>query len=329
MIKVLVTGGTGFLGSHIALRLLERGDAVRILARRKTPFAENGSVEFVQGDVADFDTVRKACRGVDAVIHTAAKEGVEPNKRPFFQTNVQGTRNLLDACRAEGVPRFVFTSSPSAVDGGVPLEGADETLPYPCRSLSTYALTKRLAEEMVLGANSASFLTCAIRPRLIWGPGDRQLIPRVIEKARKGTLRQVGDGANLIDTTFIDNAAEAHLLALDALAPGSPVPGNAYFISQGEPVDCWEWINRILEMAGLPPVRKRLSFRCAYRFGALLEWGYALCCPNTEPPMTRFLATQLAQSYWFSIEKARRDLNYVPRVTLAEGAERLRAWLSR
>ena len=329
MIKVLVTGGTGFLGSHIAARLVERGDDVRILARRKTSFAENGSVEFVQGDVADFETVLRACRGVDAVIHTAAKEGIEPNKRPFYRTNVQGTRNLLDACRAAGVPRFVFTSSPSAVDGGTPLEGADETQPYPRKSLSTYAVTKRLAEEMVLGANSGSFLTCAIRPRLIWGPGDRQLIPRVIEKAQKGLLRQIGDGTNLIDTTYIDNAADAHILALDALAPGSPVAGNAYFISQGEPVNCWDWLNRILDMAGIPPVRKRLSFRWAYRFGALFEWGYALFRPNAEPPITRFLATQLAQSYWFRIEKARRDFNYTPRVTTAEGAERLCAWLHR
>ena len=326
--KVLVTGGTGFLGSHIVRQLLDRGDAVRIVARHRTASVERTCVEFVEADICDTKTIIAACRGVDAVIHTAAHEGIEPGHAKFLKTNVYGTRNVLAGCRNAGVKYLVATSSPSVIDAGKPLEGVDESFPYPEHTLSFYAKTKRIAEESVLSANSASLLTCAIRPRLIWGPGDRQLIPRIIEKARRGHLWQIGQGDNLLDTTYVENAADAHILALDALRTNPSVPGNAYFISQGEPVNCWDWLNKILNMAGIPSIKKRISFRKAYCLGAVLEGFYALFRPEIEPPLTRFLATQLAQSYWFNIDKAHRDLKYTPKVSTDEGERRLRAWLS-
>lgn len=326
--KVLVTGGTGFLGLYIVERLLARGDAVRVLARHRAGGAVLRDVEFCEADIRDREKTVEACRGVDAVIHTAAKEGVEPSRALFFETNFEGTRNILDGCRRHGVYRLVATSSPSVIDGGTPLEGVDETIPYPKRSLSFYAASKRAAEEQVLRANSNALLTCAIRPRLLWGPRDRQLIPRMIAKAKSGQLRRIGTGTNLLDITYVENAADAHILALNALTPGSPVPGNAYFISQGCPVNCWDWIDRVLEMAGCPAVRKRISFGTAYTLGTFYENFYRVFKRGCEPPITRFLATQLAFSYWFDISKARRDLNYEPKVTTEEGIQRLREWLT-
>lgn len=326
--RVLVTGGTGFLGSHIVKRLLDRGDDVRILARHRTEFVEQMDTEFIMADICDVEKVADACRDVDAVIHTAAHEGVELKYETFLKTNVHGTKSVVEGCRRAGVRYLIATSSPSVVDPGKSLEGADETCPYPKKSLSHYAKTKRIAEEIVLGANSLSLLTCAIRPRLIWGPGDKQLIPRIIEKSRKGHLYQIGDGDNLLDITYVENAADAHILALNALQVNPvAVQGNAYFISQGEPVNCWSWVNKILNMVGIPSVKKKLSFKKAYCLGAFFEGFYTIFRPSSEPPITRFLATQLSQSYWFNIDKARRDLKYCPKVSTEEGEQRLMLWL--
>lgn len=328
MMKILVTGGTGFLGSHIVRRLIDRGDDVRVVARHRTEFVEQVGAEFFKADICDNEKIVAACRDVDAVIHTAAHEGIEPKHSAFLKTNVFGTNSVLEGCQKSGVRCLVATSSPSVVDSGKSLEGVDETCPYPQKTLSFYAKTKRIAEELILGANSPSLLTCAIRPRLIWGPGDKQLIPRIIEKARRRQLCQIGEGNNLLDITYVENAADAHILALDALQTNPAVPGNAYFISQGEPVNCWNWVNKILNMAGIPSIKKRLSFKRAYCLGAFFEGVYSVFRPSGEPPITRFLATQLANSYWFNIDKARRDLKYVPKVSTEEGEKRLMAWLS-
>ena len=326
--KVLVTGGTGFLGSHIVRRLLDRGDDVRVVARHRTEFVEQTGIDFTMADICDVEKIAVACRDVDAVIHTAAHEGAELKYETFLKTNVYGTKSVVEGCRRAGVRFLIATSSPSVVDPGESLEGVDETCPYPKKSLSYYAKTKRIAEEIVLRANSPSLLTCAIRPRLIWGPGDKQLIPRIIARARRGHLYQIGKGDNLLDITYVENAADAHLLALNALqANPAAVQGNAYFISQGEPVNCWSWVNKVLNMAGIPSVKKTLSFKKAYCLGALFEGVYAIFRPNAEPPITRFLATQLSQSYWFNIEKARRDLKYQPQVSTEEGEKRLMTWL--
>jgi nucleoside-diphosphate-sugar epimerase len=246
--------------------------------------------------------------------------------------NRTGTELLLATARRAGVRRFIYTSSPSVAFGGVDQRGVDESAPYDFGWMEAnrayYSYTKACAEQAVLAANGASLRTCALRPHLIWGPGDTHLIPRLIARARSGRLRRVGDGTNLVDVTYVENAAEAHLLAADALASeAAPAAGSAYFISQGEPVNCWDWINEILALVNLPPVAKTMSFETARRIGAACELLYGTLGLRREPPMTRFLASQLSTSHWFEIGAARRELGYAPRVSTADGMQRLAAWL--
>lgn len=325
--KVLVIGGGGFLGSAIARRLRERGDNVTVLGRNLYPHLRRLDIRTVQGDVCDGQAVRAACSSHDAVCHVAAKIGIWGRRRDFFEINVLGTRNVIDACRRDGVGRLVFTSSPSVVVGEQGLTGVDESQPYPERYLAHYPATKAEAERAVLAANGPDFSTVALRPHLIWGPGDTQLVPRLLKRARRTRLAQVGDGSNLVDMTYIDNAADAHVAALDRLTPDAACAGSAYFISQGEPVRLWGWINDLLTRLGLPVVQKRLSYHAARRLGALLEIAYASLRLRSEPVMTRFLASQLAKPHYFSISAARSDLGYVPAVSTSEGLDRLVAWI--
>ncbi len=341
--RILVTGGGGFLGRHLVRQLLARGEKVRIFSRNRYPELELLGVESLQGDLRNPKDVLLACSGQDAVFHTASLPGISVWRRPYFETNVLGTRNIIQGCLKAGVSKLIYTSSPSATDGGRPLCGVDESIPYPKKFLAWYSETKSIAEREVLAANGTLWhvhdelgttregilLTCALRPHLIWGPGDRHLIPRLFSRAQFGRLVQVGDGNNIVDVIYVDNAAKAHLLACDALAEGSPVAGSAYYLSQGKPVSCWGWIDQLLHLANLPPVTKKISFRTAWYAGAFLETCYKLSGRTTEPIMTRFLATQLAQSYWFNIARARNDLGYVPWVSTEEGMDRLKDSIKR
>jgi len=328
-VKVLVTGAGGFLGQYLVAQLVARGDRVRGLARGSYPALERLGVESVRADIRDRQAVQAAVSGVEVVYHTAAVPGVWGAWELFHSVNVRGTENVIAACRACGVRKLVFTSSPSVTFDGTDQCGVDESAPYPQRWLCHYPHTKALAEQAVLAANDGrDLLTCALRPHLIWGPRDPHLVPRLIDRARRGRLRQVGDGNNLIDMVYVENAARAHLLAADALGDQSPVAGRAYFITQGEPVRCWDWINAILGLVGLPPVRRRISARLARCAGALLETAYRLPRIEREPLMTRFLAAQLATSHYFNIERARRDFGYQPLVSTDEGMRRLGAWLT-
>jgi nucleoside-diphosphate-sugar epimerase len=319
----LVTGGGGFLGRHIVEQLAARGDRVRSLARGRYPALEQLGVECRQGDVRDAAVVRAACEGVQVVFHTAALAGIWGPWADYYGINVVGTQNVIDGCRAMGVERLVFTSSPSVTFDGTSQAGVDESAPYPARWLCHYSHTKALAEQAVLAANAPSLATCALRPHLIWGPRDRHLIPRLIERAAAGQLRRVGDGTNRIDMVYVDNAAEAHLQAADALSPASAVAGKAYFISQGEPVNCWQWIDEILALRGLPPVERSISLSAAWWIGAILEAAHRVLMLKGEPRMTRFLAAQLGTSHYFNIARARRDFGYEPRISTAEGMRRL------
>ena len=320
--KALVTGGNGFLGSAIVRMLRARGDEVAALCRSSYEHIAPYVSRVFQGDLRDAGAVRAACAGVDVVFHVAALAGIWGPRREYFSINVDGTRNVIEACRANGVPRLVYTSSPSAVFGREELCGVDETQQYPARYLATYPETKAAAERLVLAANNDSLATVALRPHLIWGPGDPHLIPRVIQRAREGKLVQVGDGKNLVDITYIDNAAQAHLLAADALRPNSPCAGRAFFISQGDPVMLWPWLNQILAAVGAPAVVRRISFSAAYHVGAMLEAAYHMVGARSEPRMTRFLACQLAKSHYFNIAAARRELGYEPRISTQEGLKR-------
>ena len=322
--KALVTGAGGFLGLYVVEQLVARGDRVRAFCRGSYPALESLGVETCQADLRDREATVAACRGVDVVFHVAGIAGVGGSWKLYHGINTLGTRHVVEGCRRHGVGRLVYTSSPSVTFDGTDQKGVDESAPYPADWLSHYPHSKALAEQHVLEANGTDGLsTCSLRPHLIWGPRDRHLIPRLLARARSGRLRRVGDGRNLVDMVYVDNAAQAHLQAADVLEPGSPVAGGAYFISQGEPVNCWEWIDQILSLGGLPPVDKSISLSAAWKIGATLEVVYRLLCLKAEPPMTRFVAAQLATSHYFDITRAREDFGYEPTVSIEEGMRRL------
>ena len=286
-------------------------------------------VESVQGDIRDVRAVRSAVEGMDVVFHSAAVADIWGPWERFYSINVQGTLNILQACQVAGVRKLVFTSSPSVTFDGIDQCGVDETAAIPSGGCAIIRTRKALAEQAVLAANGRQgTLTCALRPHLIWGPRDGHLVPRLIDRARRGRLRQVGDGKNLVDMIYVENAAQAHLQAADALEAHSPLAGRAYFISQGEPIRCWDWINAVLALAGLPPVRHRMSAAAARRVGGVLETVFLLLGIEREPIMTRFLAAQLATSHYFRIDRARRDFGYQPTVSTDEGMRRLGLWLA-
>lgn len=321
--KALVTGGGGFLGLAIVRKLRERGDEVRSFSRGTYPVLDELGVESVSGDLADETAVLEAARGCDIVFHVAAKAGVWGPAESYHRTNVVGTDNVLKACAAAGIERLVYTSTPSVTFAGTDQMGVDESAPYPERYLNDYARTKSIAERRVLESNGGDLATVALRPHLIWGPGDPHLVPRILDRARSGRLRLLGDRPNEVDSVYVDNAADAHILAADRLAPGSAIAGKAYFITQGEPLPLAELMNRILAAAGLPPVERRISPGLAYLVGSVMEIVYGLLGIEREPPMTRFVARQLSTAHWFDISAARRDLDYAPAISLDEGMERL------
>ncbi|MEX2382589.1 MAG: NAD-dependent epimerase/dehydratase family protein [Opitutales bacterium] len=326
--RILVTGGGGFLGRSLVRKLLVRGDEVHILGRSPQPDLDRKGVRVISCDLADSERVVEACRGMDTVFHVAARAGVWGSWRSYYEPNVQGTLAVIEGCRKAAVPRLVHTSTPSVVFNGEPLRNADERMPYGKDWLCHYAHTKALAEREVLAANEPGKLsTVALRPHLIWGVGDTHLIPRVVERARQGKLRIVGAGENLVDIVHVENASEAHLLAEAALDEPGRADGKAYFITQGEPVVLWTWINDLLRRLGAPPVEKRISLRAAYAAGATLEGVYRLLGRKEEPPMTRFVAVELAKDHYFDLSAARRDLAYEPRVSTEAGLEELvRHW---
>lgn len=324
--KVLVTGGGGFLGSAICRLLRARGDDVLSVARTRHAALDALGVQQAQVDISDRDSLVHTARGVDAVIHVAAKAGAWGYWDDYHATNVVGTEHAIAACRANRIPRLVYTSTPSVVHAGGDLEGVDESIPYAKHYRAHYPHTKAIAERQVLAANDAQLSTVALRPHLIWGPGDTQLLPRIVARARAGRLRLVGRDRKRIDVVYVDNAAQAHVDALDRLAPGAACAGRAYFISQGEPIHLDDMINGMLRACDLPPETRRVPYAVAFAAGALLEAVYGVLRIEAEPPMTRFIAEQLATAHWYDISAARRDLGYQPAISTAEGLLRLAQW---
>lgn len=321
--KALVTGGGGFLGSAIVNILVERGDTVYSLARNEYPELNKLGVTQHQGDLTTLEAVTKAAKGCDVIFHVAANAGIWGNYQGYYETNVIGTRNILNACKQHKIPRLVFSSSSSVVFNGKNQEFIDETEPYPEKYLTHYPATKAKAEQEVLAANSNELSTVSLRPHLIWGPGDNHLIPRLLDRVKSGKLRKIGHGKKLVDTIFITNAAQAHVLAADKLSPSSPIAGKAYFISQDEPMSMDDLLDKISIAGGLTPVNKFIPDKIAYLAGSLMELVYKILNRKDEPKMTRFLARQLSSSHCFNINAAKRDLGYEPSVSFEEGIKKL------
>lgn len=317
--KILVTGGGGFLGKALVKRLLERGDRVRSFSRGDYPELRALGVDVQRGDLADKNAVITAVKGCDAVFHVAAKPGIWGRYSEYHATNVTGTENVIAACRQTGVTKLVYTSSPSVVFGGDGMEGINESAPYPKNHPTHYLKTKAKAESKVLSTNSSDLATVVLRPHLIWGPGDPNFLPRLIERRKSGRLAKLGKQPHLVDCIYIDNAADAHIAALDHLHPGSPVSGKPFFISQGEPIDIGELMDRILGAAGLDPIDRTVPVSLAYAAGWLLEMIYGMLRLKREPPMTRFLAKQLSTAHWFDMSAARKELEYSPAISIKEG----------
>lgn len=328
--RVLVTGGGGFVGRAIVSRLLTAGCAVTVLGRSRYPDLSAQGIRCVRGDITDRAAVATAIEGAQLVFHTAAKAGISGARSDYYAANVIGTRVVLAACRNADVP-LVYTSTPSVVFAGEDIAGGDETLPHAAHFLCHYAETKSIAEKEVLAA-AAEIPVCAIRPHLVWGPGDPHLLPRLVAAHRNGRLRRVGDGTNLVDISYIDNVAEAHLCAGAVLVDGGECAarGRAYFIGQSEPVNLWDWVNELFVALGLAPVERSLSFPAAVRLGRAAEKICALLATvgfDREPRMTPFVAEQLARSHWFSHAAAERDLGWSARVSTEDGLKRTIPWL--
>jgi 2-alkyl-3-oxoalkanoate reductase len=317
--RVLVTGASGMLGRVTAQALLARGDDVCVLQRRPSGLGCREEL----GDVADPAVVRRATRGQDAVLHLAAKVDVVGRWPDFVRANVDGTRSVVDACRAEGVPRLVHVSSPSVAHAGDPLVGVGPEPADPDLARGHYARSKAVAERLALSADSPGLAVLAVRPHLVWGPGDTQLVARIVARARAGRLPVLGAGGALIDTTYVDNAADSLVAALDACGPAH---GEALVVSNGEPRPVREVLARVCRAAGVAEPRRRVPASLGRAAGAAVDAAWALTGRQDTPPITRFLAEQLSTAHWFDQRRTCAALGWEPRVPLQEGFARLAAW---
>ncbi len=307
--KALVTGGGGFLGGAIVRALLKRGDTVRSIQRGHYPDLLELGVDAIQGDLCKADDIDAAASGCDIIYHVAAMAGVWGDYDKYYLANVVATKNVIDACKKHNINYLVYTSTPSVVFDGTSEEGIDESTPYAETFFNAYQETKAEAEQLVLISNSEKLKTVALRPHLIWGPGDRHLAPRVINRAKAGRLRLVGNKENKVDSCYIDNAVDAHLLAGDDLQNNARCAGKAYFISNDEPISMSDLINKILATVNLSPIKKRINESVAYYIGSIFERVYSLFKIEEEPLMTRFVAKQLSTAHWFDLTAAKRDLS--------------------
>jgi nucleoside-diphosphate-sugar epimerase len=324
--KILITGAGGFLGFHIAKALVEQGHEVTNFSRQHYKKLDDISVKSIQGDLRDREAVEDAVHDQDAIFHVASKVGVWGSYKDFYDINVKGTKNVILAAKREKVDKLIFTSSPSAIFGVENLCGVDENYPYPQKYVSHYAKTKALAEEEILKAHDPQRLkTIALRPHLVFGPGDHNLIPRVINKAKKNKLKIIGSGDNIVDVLYIDNAVHAHLLALEKLDSDPKVGGQAFFISQEKPVKLWSFINTILDKNKFTQVKSKVPFALAYGVGFFLE--KVMFWSQNEPPLTRFVALNLSKSHYFNNQKSHNLLEYQPIVSLEDSIEKTTQWM--
>ncbi|HKX54579.1 MAG TPA: NAD-dependent epimerase/dehydratase family protein [Xanthomonadales bacterium] len=323
--KILVTGGGGFLGSAISRQLLARGDQVVALQRRAAGELAQLGAETIRGDICDLPLLLASAKGCDAIIHTAGKAGVWGKYADYHRINVLGTEQVLQTCRKLAIPNLVHTSSPSITHCGKDIEGEDESGPIATKFLSPYPATKAAAEQLVLAANSGQLRTTALRPHLIWGPGDPHILPHLAASVRKGKLALPG-ADKVIDTVFVENAARAHVLALDELRGRGRCAGRPYYISNDQPMRQDEIIPLLLDAIGIQAEIRPISPGLARAAGAVCETIWKLLHIQSEPPVTRFTADQLSTSHWYNISAAKRDLGYQAEISIAVGMERLRKW---
>lgn len=319
--NVLITGAGGFLGQHLAQSLLDMGFKVWNFSRKSHPKLLQMGVQTIQGDLRDEDSVRNALLNMDAVFHVASMVGMWGKYEDFYKTNVVGTENIINGCLYHNIKKLIYTSSPSVVFGKDDLCGVDETIEYPEQYLCHYAETKALAEQLVLEANGKTLATVALRPHLIFGPNDPHIFPKLVETARQGKLKRVGNGKNMVDVVFVQNAVDAHIQAFTKLDIGSQVSGQAYFIGQEKPVNLWDFINEILTRYELPTLTKSIPAFFAYFIGWSMEKIYSLLRIKSEPRMTRFISLQFSKSHYFDHSKAKTELGYVPRVLIKEALD--------
>ena len=322
--NILVTGGGGFLGSYIVRELLKQGHKVSSLSRNNYPHLTKLGVENIICDLTNKEELDLLdLSSFEAVFHVAALAGVWGSYDKYYSINFEGTQNLINKIKVHHAKYFIYTSSPSVVFGEENIENGNESIPYPKKFYTHYAKTKALAEKYVLESNDESFKTTALRPHLIWGPGDPHLIPRIISKARENKLKQVGDGENLVDIIYVENAASAHVDAFNALVANKNLSGKAYFIGQERPVKIWQFIDDIVALKNIKPIESMISFKKAFYIGWLLEFTFKIFgILKPEPPMTRFVALQLAKSHYFSHENAKNDFGFNPKITIEEGLKR-------
>lgn len=329
--RALVTGGGGFIGGGIVRALRGRGVEVTSLARSSYPELDALGVGQIQADLRDSGAVAGACEGMDVVFHVAAKAGAWGDPSVYEAINVGGTQAIVDGCRAHGVAHLIFTSSPSVVFPGGDMEGADESVPYPNHYEAAYPQTKAMAEKLVLAANSETLATVSLRPHLVWGPGDNNLAPRILARAKTGALRRIASGPDdpgkLVDVTYIDDAVAAHLCAWERLAEGgdaaAQAKGRAYFISSGNPVPTWTMVDRILEAGGQPKLDKTVSPKAARFVAGIIEGVHRLLNREGEPKMTKWVVQELSTAHWFDISAAKTRLGYEPRSDFEAGMRAL------
>ena len=324
--NVLVTGGGGFLGKAIVKKLVAKKLSVFSFSRSFYPELEHMGVAQIQGDLVDKVAVVKALEKMDVVYHVAAKFGIWGPLKDFIPVNVTGTQNVINACLENNVKQLIYTSSPSVIFDEEDMENVDESIPYPKKYMASYPETKAMAEKLVKNAAKSGMKTIILRPHLIWGPEDNHFLPTIIKRAKR--LKRVGQKEYLVDTIYIDNAADAHIMASEKLFENPSLSGNVYFLSQDEPMPIWKIINAFLDAAGLPPMKGQVSEKIVYIAGSIFEFVYKFFNIKGEPLITKLGAKELATSHWFNISRAKKDLGYYPKISTQEGLIRLKQWFS-
>jgi nucleoside-diphosphate-sugar epimerase len=328
--RVLVTGGGGFLGRYIVERLLElKCGKIKSLGRSPQPELEELGVEVFCGNIADRGIVFNACNECDIVFHTAAKAGIWGSYKDFYAVNVTGTENIIAGCIENSVSTLINTSTPSVVCASHDIINGTEELLYPKNFPAHYPATKAEAEQMVTEASSQELRTVSLRPHLLWGVRDPHILPKLAKRAVQKRLVQIGAGNNVVDMTHVKNAAEAHIKAAEAVTADFAISGRQYFISDDSPVNLWEWIRGFIEDLCLPGIKRGISFKKAYFIGTLMEIIYRILSIKSEPPMTRFVAVQMAYSHCFDISAAKRDLHYKPSVNNKKAYKDSIEWIKR